>query len=130
MTQRGEELLVQVANLLLRDGAERVDWVKPGVQGLMFSHVGETSVNEDTLVLNEVDLFNEVCPHWQHVDVAIAEVAREQVELLLSLDHVGPARLNPIHNWLQSLLQEVARMETRRYLHSIYKKLQKRPVSD
>ena len=84
-SERGEEFVVQVANLPLRDGRDRIDWVEPTVESRLLCQLGEASILELTRILNTVDLLDELGPLRHHAIVLIAEIINILVEVFQAL---------------------------------------------
>ena len=106
-SERGEEFVVQVANLPLRDGGERIDWVEPSVQILVGSEMVRASGAEG---INIIDLFLESLhkkgAFGEDINVFGAEVVDVCIELVKSL--ITTVLDACISEGSESLEQEVA----------------------
>ena len=81
-TEAREELVVQVADLLLCDRWKWVDGVEPLIEGGLEGQLGEASFFESLWFGNISDSLDESCPLRQHISVIITEVVDVVVEVV------------------------------------------------
>ena len=101
---------MEVADLFLRDGGERIDRVVPLIEGGLRGELREAGRLELLVVLDIAQLLDEELALGQHLCVAFAEVAHVSVEVrqeLLVARAEGRVGDRP-----QRPQQEVARVET------------------
>ena len=88
VAKRFEELVVEVADLLLCDGGERVDRVEPSVELRVLRQLREACILELCCVLDTVDLPHEAGSAGQHVAIVLTEIIYVIAEVGLELHAV------------------------------------------
>ena len=117
VSQRLEELVVQVADLLLCDGAQRVNRVEPGVQSGLLGQLLEARVLEVARVLHPVDLLHKLGTLGHHILIIGAEVHHVLVEVFQG--RVALRLQRSVRQGSQCSQQEIASVEAGSHHDSI-----------
>ena len=85
VSQRFVKFEVQVANLLLGDWGNCINWVEPGIQGFVLIKLLKALLIELSFILDLRNLLHEACAHWEDFCIGFTEIVRVSDQILFSV---------------------------------------------
>ena len=101
---------MQLTDLFLRDGRQRVDGIEPCVESRLISQCLKACVLEIGLILDSVDVSDKLGSLWQNLNVIGAEIINVSIEVVDS-GRVFGCHESRISQWPERSQQKVPRVE-------------------